>query len=320
MYEALERALTPKASQHNEIEESNDQTHPQPQEGIVNADKPRTEQTPDDHRQQGTQSGLFLTGDQQEDFEDANDALWEALWARNADIASKILSDWHKMYDSVEDLVDAPWQNFLRTSGLAPTAEWFSIMTEALRKAALPEDDIHRDSAFSSHTQQLERVDQLPIEEKRRRYDIKKRVAELVTEPMNDATQAYLARASTEALEEFLEGLEQENDNLEAMLAGKTEQEAQIQVVEAPKAETTQPQKPDILSILSTTQTIRSADGTVTTKVVLKKRFADGSEESTESTHTRKEKAEDKMEKQTQQQQPETEKRIGGKATGWFWS
>ncbi|OTA37090.1 hypothetical protein BTJ68_03158 [Hortaea werneckii EXF-2000] len=44
--------------------------------------------------------------------------------------------------------------------------------------------------------------------------------------------------------------------------------------------------KVDVLSSLTTTQTTRMPDGTVTTKVVLKQRFADGREETEEKLHT----------------------------------
>lgn len=46
------------------------------------------------------------------------------------------------------------------------------------------------------------------------------------------------------------------------------------------------PSKPSVLSTLTTTERRVRPDGTVTTRVVLKKRFADGSEESSETVHT----------------------------------
>ena len=46
------------------------------------------------------------------------------------------------------------------------------------------------------------------------------------------------------------------------------------------------PAGPDILAQLTTTETTRLPDGTVTTKVVLKQRFADGREEERETVHT----------------------------------
>ncbi|KAF2113506.1 hypothetical protein BDV96DRAFT_577903 [Lophiotrema nucula] len=46
--------------------------------------------------------------------------------------------------------------------------------------------------------------------------------------------------------------------------------------------------RPSVLSTLTTTERTTAPDGTVTTKVVLKKRFADGREESSETVHTQK--------------------------------
>ncbi|KAF2483308.1 hypothetical protein BDY17DRAFT_297192 [Neohortaea acidophila] len=77
-------------------------------------------------------------------------------------------------------------------------------------------------------------------------------------------------------------------------------------------------EKPDILSQLTTTHTTRMPDGTVITKVVLKQRFADGSEETQESVQESREQArpskplEEKAAGQ-QQQEPVRKK-------GWFWN
>lgn len=74
------------------------------------------------------------------------------------------------------------------------------------------------------------------------------------------------------------------------------------------------PKKPDILSQLTTTQTTRMPDGTVTTKVVLKQRFADGREEVHESVQTSRDEA-------SHLKQPE--KNASGeqsKKKGWFWN
>ena len=72
--------------------------------------------------------------------------------------------------------------------------------------------------------------------------------------------------------------------------------------------------KPDVLSALTTTQTTRLPDGTVTTKVVLKQRFADGREETHESVHTSHESVE-----QQQQSTQDVEKKFK-QQKGWFWS
>lgn len=61
-----------------------------------------------------------------------------------------------------------------------------------------------------------------------------------------------------------------------------------------------------VLSSLTTTETVRLPDGTVTTKVVLKQRFADGREETSERSHTYREDSEVHGEESSKK--------------GWFWA
>lgn len=74
-----------------------------------------------------------------------------------------------------------------------------------------------------------------------------------------------------------------------------------------------------ILSTLTTTERTTAPDGTVTTKVVLKKRFADGSEQSSETVHTQRS---DKTEEPRMVSQPSSDVvgQNGQKKGGWFWS
>jgi hypothetical protein len=85
--------------------------------------------------------------------------------------------------------------------------------------------------------------------------------------------------------------------------------------------------RPSVLSTLTTTERTVAPDGTVTTKVVLKKRFADGREESSETVHTQRGqeihthqqdpwKAIQDVQSQPQQEQP----REKAKKSSWFWS
>ena len=84
--------------------------------------------------------------------------------------------------------------------------------------------------------------------------------------------------------------------------------------------------KPSIISTLTTTERITHPDGSVHTKMVLKKRFADGREESTETTHTTK----DQQAKPLQKISPKPEEsnletaaetvNSNTKTKGWFWS
>lgn len=84
--------------------------------------------------------------------------------------------------------------------------------------------------------------------------------------------------------------------------------------------------KPSIISTLTTTERTTHPDGSVHTKMVLKKRFADGREESTETTQMTK----DQQVNPQQQMTPEVHAARNGtsddtektnpKSRGWFWS
>ena len=85
--------------------------------------------------------------------------------------------------------------------------------------------------------------------------------------------------------------------------------------------------KPSILSTLTTTERTVASDGSITTKVVLKKRFADGREESSETVHTQRGQGNDqpprdpwKAFQDTQSVQAESKNGEKKKGSGWFWS
>lgn len=74
-----------------------------------------------------------------------------------------------------------------------------------------------------------------------------------------------------------------------------------------------QPKRVDVLSSLTTTQTTRLPDGTVTTKIVLKQQFADGREDTQEKIHTYQEPKPPQPDEQTaKEKQP--------RKRGWFWT
>jgi hypothetical protein len=77
--------------------------------------------------------------------------------------------------------------------------------------------------------------------------------------------------------------------------------------------------QPSILSTLTTTERSVAPDGSVTTKVILKKRFADGREESSETVHTQRG---HEMEpwQASRAPQPEKASEEPKKKSGWFWS
>lgn len=83
--------------------------------------------------------------------------------------------------------------------------------------------------------------------------------------------------------------------------------------------EDTRPARPEILAQLTTTKTTRLPDGTVTTTVTLKERFADGREEEKETVHISRgqpSESESPAEKSTESREEPKEK----KKSGWFWS
>lgn len=98
-------------------------------------------------------------------------------------------------------------------------------------------------------------------------------------------------------------------------LKDKIENRPDVEAEKATKAESEVVKRPDILSQLTTTQTTRMPDGTVTTKVVLKQRFADGREEVHESVQTSRDEA-----SYVQQPDKEPEDQSKEKKKGWFWN
>ena len=73
----------------------------------------------------------------------------------------------------------------------------------------------------------------------------------------------------------------------------------------------------NVLSTLTTTERTTAPDGTVQTKVVLKKRFADGHEESSETVHTQQRQG---QQPRRLEHQPPTSDGQTRKSGGWFWS
>ncbi|KAF2743178.1 hypothetical protein M011DRAFT_480960 [Sporormia fimetaria CBS 119925] len=82
--------------------------------------------------------------------------------------------------------------------------------------------------------------------------------------------------------------------------------------------------KPSIISTLSTTERSIAADGTITTKVLFKKRFSDGREENSTSVHTERAKKSGKsIAPEITPEGPVPSRADQGRSsnsTGWFWS
>lgn len=75
-----------------------------------------------------------------------------------------------------------------------------------------------------------------------------------------------------------------------------------------------------ILSTMTTTERTVAPDGSVTTKIMLKKRFADGREESSETVHTQRGEVARETWREGQESAAQKGERNVEKKKGWFWS
>lgn len=133
-----------------------------------------------------------------------------------------------------------------------------------------------------------------------------------------------------------------------ALFSDAFKQETQQSATTTSVATVNEDAKPGVMSTLTTTERITLPDGSIHTKVVLKKRFADGREENSETTHTTRGELQSKadrlkhmeeMLKQNEEElkqrvekrerlelsksgnpRPEVEKPKETKGSGWFWS
>lgn len=245
--------------------------------------------------QPSKRGALDFTGDREEDLSDADYALWEALDANDAQAAARVLSEWHKTHGDLGELISGPLLDFYTTRAFSPTAKWFPVLNEALRRSDISDRDFWKAAALSDDAKRMEEEDKFSIEEKRHRAQIVEHI-----ENLSGRLPPGWSLASTKDLERRLERMEGEYENLQRMVGEKSHDE--------PVAT----HKPGVLSALTTTQTTRLPDGTVTTKVVLKKRFVDGREETSESVHTMHESLQDEQDHTTTEQR--------AKKKGWFWS
>ncbi|KAK8203588.1 hypothetical protein M8818_005238 [Zalaria obscura] len=132
-----------------------------------------------------------------------------------------------------------------------------------------------------------------------------------------DCDEKHDASTTTE-----LDVYEQLLDKAQQPVAAPTKKESKpVPQLPAPTPQTT-PQiedRPTLLSTLTTTEQTTLPDGTVTTKVVLKKRFSDGREESTETvstTHCRQQEQDQRTLAKVEETKGEKENKNGS----WFWS
>ncbi|KAK4953895.1 hypothetical protein LTR10_008499 [Elasticomyces elasticus] len=239
------------------------------------------------------------TGDREQDIELADAALDVAISQGDVWAAGKCLAKWHRLHGSVVDLVDIYRDR--------SQCDEQSLMSEATLNEALIEGSwIH--GFLKPRNTQDERNDNEPLED---RDDLVRRGVRAA-----GIGAETLLPHPTNKLKDIVEGLEQQR----AALNLDSEKDTKAVCPAASPLATTAPgldapRKVDVLSSLTTTRTTRLADGTVTTKVVLKQRFADGREESEEKVHTYREGTSEQQE--IGGKNGEAEKK---KAGGWFWS
>ncbi|GAB7360550.1 hypothetical protein MBLNU230_g0435t1 [Neophaeotheca triangularis] len=123
-------------------------------------------------------------------------------------------------------------------------------------------------------------------------------------------------KGHTQAPPNIAEGVEERDE--QPYEPGQREETARPSLSTSRQEElsTSKQTKPAVLSALTTTQTTRLPDGTVTTKVVLKQRFADGREETEEKMHTYLEDEQSADDGRVAQCEKVEEKPRKG---GWFW-
>lgn len=165
------------------------------------------------------------------------------------------------------------------------------------------EEDDYCPIANSYRRRALQAYERSLVVDEAKRRELYRRLTNVLDE---DAEWTKFALMETDDLEAAVETLEEEHENLRRMVNGAK--------AEKSKKEVEKMKKPDILSALTTTQTTRLPDGTVTTKVVLKKRFGDGREEVSESVHTYHEG--DYADRRVMGTEESEEKNSG---KGWFW-
>lgn len=311
-------------------------------------------------------AGLVLTGDREDDFEDARLAFDAAVRKGDVGAATSVVNMWTEHYHHTDlaggivDLAAFPtWQD-------REVAMRALTQSELLKEAKL---DDQRCGLISKALESLEDWEERHGGGERRR-DLRRRLTRAIdgmgtsageTSDATESTWEHLVNGRWHSLmdegelERHVVGLEQQRQSLGMGNAleddlldeyerryeeSRKSQDARAKVGKAHvrELEMVEPdalsvgvanaaerivegkpmeamKRPDVLSALTTTQTTRLPDGTVTTKVVLKKRFSDGREESSESVHTHHEGVEAELRKERQQEEAESQK-----VKGWFWS
>ncbi|KAK3712146.1 hypothetical protein LTR37_009237 [Vermiconidia calcicola] len=232
-----------------------------------------------------------MTGDVDEDFEETNDALNEAMRNDDTYTGAKCLDAYYKMHDDIDELVEGQMDDLADEDW--PYHKRVAFIEEAIRRSSLPAHEYWKQEVGPASGV---RGGLVRDRDTGREHNIPELLEELELMEQQNKRRRLMCM--------------QEQDVEENRLARDPKEVGETGTQRA-ESESVQNKRPNILSQLTTTQTTRMPDGTVTTKVVLKQKFADGREEEHESVHTSHEGV---------AHQPDTQKPKEEKKGGWFWS
>lgn len=244
------------------------------------------------------------------------DDVWEQLLQNNDD------NDRLRRFEERVDLHER-WQDvFERASRLGLDAEHGHAHGGSIDDAEADLDDLECEQRTERALARAERLGydfnnwdwaSLPIEELE---------AELEREEAYTAARRRGVLAKAARLGYDFDGWEHEDLPVQELedemlrMEQYAKRDAQAQPSSAKTIPTDDTKRPDVLSQLTTSETVRLPDGTVTTKVVLKRRFADGREETKESVHTSNE----ALEAQAMEKTRQADQHRKQKGKGWFWT
>lgn len=230
-----------------------------------------------------------LTGNKTTDQFSAQEALYDALSAQDVDAARACLDYWQTVHESVDEFVSEALTNIGTGEGGELWDAWHATLLEAMKRGEAWRG-LWEQRAGQERKTEMEGVDEVG-----RCPDSLGSLVQSLQREMEAATNSHPQ-------------LQREQPT----------QSSPSKVLHVPEQEKEKEKKIDVLSSLTTTQTTRLPDGTVTTKVVLKRRFADGREEVEEKVHTYREPTISRVQGEELRGGEMGEKERGKK--GWFWT
>lgn len=301
----------------------------------------------------------------EEDFRESTDDEWQHFNARWDDIKKKMNEElprvenrkskesmWYtdnppRLFDELGNIVQQ-FDRFLLPRS-ASDEESYSPRAleddEKLRKAGVPWRDAYEDLVRSQRGEQDRQLDwnectgrnwnpNMPLTMSRKpRGEYPKKVVAWEGEETSDEPSYEYAHDHEDQHDDPPTPKVGQGKFTEGMPATEVEAyERLLGPVSSP--EPTDDARPSILSTLTTTERSVAADGTTTTKVMLKKRFADGREESSETVHTQRGQESDTSQdpwkalqeqfsspsKRSTSSQEMAKKKDTENKKGWFWS